>query len=54
MYSNKKDIHVLTLVQSIYALFLWLYWFNNLVNHLKFNNMRSIKFLMDSYFMQVG
>jgi hypothetical protein len=33
--------------------YLWLYWFNNLVKHLKFNDMRFTELLINYYFMQV-
>jgi hypothetical protein len=55
--------YVVTGVRNMYVYFLWykafmhfylwLYWFNNLVKHLKFNNMRLTRLLMNSYFMQV-
>jgi hypothetical protein len=35
------------------GILLWLYGFNNLVNHLKFNNIRFTKLLIDSYFLKV-
>jgi hypothetical protein len=53
--------YVVTGVRNIYMyllsykvlmhFYLWLYWFNNLVKHLKFNNMRFTRFLMISQFM---
>jgi hypothetical protein len=33
--------------------YLWLYWFNNLLKHLKFNIMRFTRLLMNYYFMRV-
>jgi hypothetical protein len=31
----------------------WLYWFNNLVRHLKFKNMRFMNFMIISLFVHV-
>jgi hypothetical protein len=55
--------YVVTGVRNMYVYFLWykafmhfylwLYWFNKLVKHLKFNNMRFMRLLINSYFMQV-